>query len=285
MSTSKAIRRITRSTKKFIKLYRTAKIPFFAGALSFYTFLSIIPIVTLGVWYLASAGIAQTWINQIQSYILSRLAFSEDDKIASYFQLITDTASENSWGWIGLAVFLYTVLNLFLSIGDAIDHIIKAKAVEIDFSRGAIQTWLRRLLFLLLLPSFLVLSSSFTSWMREDSWIRHLFSFETVGPWLARPIPWTIDFTTFLLLYYYIPNSKVSLKQAARAALFVTPLFILGKWGMAQYSAYALTTQKIYGAFAVIPLVMLWVYWAWMIILCGALLIKRSPTKDFQVES
>lgn len=285
MSIYKQTHRLYNNAKKFIRLYRTAKIPFFAGALSFYTLLSIIPIVTLGVWYLASAGIAQTWINQVQSYIISRFAFSQDDQLISYIKLVTDNAGENSWGWIGLAVFLYTTLNLFLSIGDAIDHIIKAKAVEIDFTRGAIQTWLRRLLFLLILPSFLAFSSSFTSWMREDSWIRHIFSFETVGPWLARPIPWTIDFTTFLLLYYYIPNTKVTVRQAARAALFVTPLFILGKWGMAQYSAYALTTQKIYGAFAVVPLVMLWIYWAWMIILCGALLIKRSPSKDFQIES
>lgn len=285
MSTSKLIRKITGGAKKFIQLYRVAKIPFFAGALSFYTLLSIIPIVTLGVWYLASAGITQTWINQIQSYIISKFAFAEDEQILSYFQMLTETAGANSWGWIGLAVFLYTVLNLFLSIGDAIDHIIKARAVEIDFTRGAIQTWLRRLLFLIILPSFLVFSSSFMSWLREDSWIRTIFSFETVGPWLARPVPWAIDFITFLLLYYYIPNTKVTLKQAARAALFVTPLFILGKWGMAQYSAYALTTQKIYGAFAVVPLLMLWVYWAWLIILCGALLIKRSPTKDFQVEN
>ena len=271
--------------KGLYKLYQKAEISSLSASLAFHSLLSFIPILTLGLWYLSHAGFTELWLNQLKNYLVSHFQFTETAKVSEYLNLITQNVSASSWGWVGLFVFVYTTFNLLLSIGHALDYILKAREAELSLDRSALQTWSRRLLFLVLLPSFLIFSSSFMSWIREDSWIRVIFEFDTVGPWLARPIPWMIDFASFFLLYHYIPNTKVTARQAARASLFTTPLFILGKWGMGHYSAYALTTQKIYGAFAVVPLLMLWVYWAWIIILTGALLIKHSPKKNFQQDS
>ena len=277
---SKAIK----TAKKFFRLFQSAQISSLAASLAFHSLLSFIPLLTLGVWYLSSAGITEFWIQQARDYLLSHLNVGEGHNIVNIFNRITENAGASSWGWVGLVIFLYTSLNLLLSVGNAIDFILKAKEVELSLNRGAIQTWARRLIFLIVLPSFLGASSALMAWLKDDSWLTAIFQIETVGVWLAQPLPWCIDYFAFFLLYYYVPNSKISPRQAARAALFATPLFILGKFGMSYYSSYALTTQKIYGAFAIVPIIMLWVYWAWMIVLGGVLLIKRSPTHDLKLD-
>ncbi len=119
-------------------------------------------------------------------------------------------------------------------------------------------------------------------WIKNDSWLKYVFNIEYFGSFLALPLPWTLDLIVFVLLYLYVPNTKVAPWQAMRAALFSTPLYIAGKQAMGYYSAYALTTHKIYGAFAVVPLMMLWVYVAWVIVLSGALFIRENPSRMSQ---
>lgn len=62
--------------------------------------------------------------------------------------------------------------------------------------------------------------------------------------------------------------------EAIRAALIVAPVFELAKFFVSLYNRYAFTTQKVYGAFAVVPLFIIWVQLAWMILLTGALLVR-----------
>ena len=277
---SKAIKTL----KKFFRLYKNSQISFLAAGLAFHTLLSMVPLLTLGFWYLSSAGITDFWIEQARSYLLSHLNVGSGEQVINLLNTVTQKTQESSWGWVGLGVFLYTCFNLLLSVGNALDNILQTKEVELDLSRGAIQTWIRRIIFLIVLPSFLGTSTALMAWLRKDSWLKQVFEIDFVGSWLAQPLPWTIDFFAFFLLYYYVPNTKITPKQAARAALFTTPLFILGKTGMSYYSSYALTTQKIYGAFAIAPIVMLWVYWAWTIVSTGVLLIKRDPTDELKLD-
>ncbi len=273
------------SLKKFFKLFSSARIATLASSLAFNTILSIIPLVSLGFWYLQSAGVAQYWIDEARKWLLSHLEIGKSDQFLEIFNSLTTTTGSASWGYVGLGVFLYTGFTLLLSIGNALDDILKVEELQISLKRTAVHTWIRRGLFLILLPLILGLSSGIMLWIRNESWLSVIFEIETYGLWLARPLPWLIDFLAFWLLYFYVPNTKITRKQAASAALFVTPLFILGKMGMSYYSSYALTTQKIYGAFAIAPLLMLWVYWAWLIVLSGALLIHPSPnTQTNQVK-
>jgi len=251
-----------------------------SASLAFHSLLSFVPLVSLGFWYLSHAGITQAWIGDARSWLISHLDFGSGSKVIDMFNSLTNVGQSSSWGWVGLGIFIYTLFSLLFSVGSALDQVLKAREVDLDkLTRGVLVTLFRRFLFLILLPLVLIVSSGIMGWIKNDSWIKNVFHFETVGSWLAVPLPWGLDFLAFFLLYHYVPNIRVSARQAMRGALFSTPLFILGKYGMGYYSAYALTTQKIYGAFAVVPLLMLWVNWAWMIVLSGALFIRETPQK------
>jgi membrane protein len=265
--------------KGFWKRYSKARINSLAASLAFHSLLSLVPLITLGFWYLNNAGITQKWVDIARNWIFSHFDFAEGSRVLDIFNSLTTQTQSSSWGWIGLAIFIYTSINLLMSIGDALDQVLKAREVEINLSQGVIITLLRRLLFLILLPLVLILSSALMGWVRSDSWLKVLFEMDTVGRYFALPLPWSLDLLAFFLLYHYVPNTRVSPSQALRAALFATPFFILGKYAMSHYSAYALTTQKIYGAFAVIPMLMLWTYWAWIIVLGGALFVRENFDK------
>lgn len=272
---------LIKTLKNFAHRFSRARISSLGAALAFHSLLSIVPMVTLGFWYLSSAGITESWISEARKWLISHLDFGTDAKIIEVFNMLTNADQTSSWGWVGLGIFIYTVFSLLIAVGDALDQVLKAR--EIDFenlNHSALTTLFRRFIFLLLLPVVLLLSSLIMGWIKHSSWIKSAFEIDVFGSYLAMPLPWSLDFLALFMLYYYVPNTKVLFKQAMRAALFSTPLFILGKFGMSYYSAYALTTQKIYGAFAVIPLLMLWVNWAWMIVLCGALFIKTPPQKS-----
>lgn len=260
----------------FWSRYSKAKINVLASSLAFYTLTSVLPMLTLGFWYLTSAGVTEKWIHVARGYIISHLDFGSGEKVLDLFNRITVETTGSSWGWVGLFTFFYIAIMLLVSVGNAIDQVVNTSEIEMDLSHGTLKAIGRRFLFMIFMPIALTVSSLLMSWIKDDSWMKYLFNLNYVGSVLALPLPWSLDLLVFVLLYYYVPNRRVTVKQALRAALFSTPLYIAGKYAMGHYSAYALTTHKIYGAFAVIPLMMLWIYVAWLIVLTGALFIREN---------
>jgi len=261
----------------FWKRYRKAKINTLASSLAFYSLTSILPMFTLGFWYLSTVGVTEKWLHIARGYIISHLDFGSGERVLEIFNKVTIETSGSSWGWVGLFTFLYIALTLLISVGDAIDHVVNASEIEMDLSHGTLRALGRRFLFMVFMPIALLASSLLMGWIKDDSWMKYVFNLQYVGSLLALPLPWSLDLLVFVLLYLYVPNRRVTAKQALRAALFSTPLYVGGKYAMGYYSAYALTTHKIYGAFAVVPLLMLWIYVAWLIVLTGALFIRETP--------
>lgn len=78
-----------------------------------------------------------------------------------------------------------------------------------------------------------------------------------------------ISTTFFFIAYISVPNTKVRLRPAIVGALAAALLWEAGKWGFTQYLSYFGGTAKLYGALALLPLFLLWVYFTWLIVLFG----------------
>jgi len=101
--------------------------------------------------------------------------------------------------------------------------------------------------------------------------------------------PFCCSWAAFLLVYYFLPNTKVKFKSAAMGGLIGAFLFELAKPGYTwyvQYFASASNINKAYGALGVIPIFLLWVYIVWLIVLLGAeFSYAIQNVKSYQLEN
>jgi membrane protein len=167
---------------------------------------------------------------------------------------------------IGILLFLYTIMILFVDIENSFNRIWQV-------SKG--RSWRRKasdyFAFILLMPILVVIANaiSFINFPQNH----FLETLRTIYPFLPRLldiITYAIILVSLTFLYAFMPNTKVKFINAFIAALtagtvfyFFQMLFLNGLLWITHYNA-------IYGTFAAIPLMLLWIHASWFIVLVGA---------------
>jgi membrane protein len=261
--------------KYYYVRYKTAEIQTKSAALAFHTILIIVPVIGIVFWYLKVIGISGNWFNLIRLYLLTQINLAYDSNVIRQFDRMTATVRGNSWGFIGIAIFIYTFWNLLDKFGKSLDVILDTSREQHNIvKRSFLELVAWRTMAMLGLPIALAVSLMVTNWIKKDSWLRYLIHLKTVGPFFALPLAWGVDIVVLFLIYCFIPRSSVPWRQAFKVAVFVGPLSEIMRYIFGYYSKHAIIINKIYGIFVAIPLFILWVQLTWMIILMGALAIR-----------
>lgn len=241
-----------------------------AAALSFATLLGLVPMLAVAAVLIENLPFGISLGSALEKFILSTLLPDKAGTvIAKYLGQFAHRADRVTW--VGLALLAVTALMQMLTIEHAFNAIWKVKKRRAWFRRVALHLLALcagPLAFGGALASITYLASASFGLVDEPRWLRVAFS---------QALPLVFLALLLSLLYWLLPNRPVSRRHAGFAGVLAALVFIGMQRLFALYVVKFPTYALIYGAFAALPIFLLWLYLSWSVILLGALLTAELP--------
>lgn len=233
-------------------------------ALSYFATLAFIPFIA--VIFAITSGFG--FSNNLEELI--HLNFSTNpeivDKILEFSGNIIETAKSGPYGIISFLIFVWLVIWLMLSVERSFNNIWRVEKSR-KMTKRAIAYIMILFFSPLLVAVFLITPLFVTNALNildVGNFIRPLSSF------LNWALFYLIILVLFTAMYKYIPNAKVPFSLAFKAALISSLAFIAVQFLYMETQIFVSRLNGVYGIFAAIPLFMIWMNFAWFIILFGA---------------
>lgn len=241
-----------------------------AGSLTFSTLLSLVPLFAIVVAILSYLPFFQQLLTNIKIFLLLNLVPDIAYKIITVY-MGQFTANARKLTYVGIGFLLITSLSMLYTVDRSFNDIWR--------SRRARPWWLSGISYLMLLvaaPLLLGLGISITSYLVS-------LSLGVSGrlPWLDEVMLKVLSVSgstvTFFLVYRIVPCRHVPVRNALVGAVIAALLFEALKSLFAVYVTLMPGFNMVYGAFAAIPVFLLWVFLCWCVILIGAEVSASLP--------
>lgn len=233
-----------------------------AGNLAYVSLLSLVPLITVVFALFAAFPMFSEVSIQLKAFIFTNLVPAASETIQQYLEQFV--ANSNKMTAIGTCGLIVTALLLISSVDSGLNAIWRSERQRPVVYSFAVY-WMVLTLGPLLVGASMAISSYFISLNLLD--VSGLSSF---GDRILRIFPLILSFVSFWLIYSIVPTVSVLAKDAAVGAIVSALLFELGKKGFGLYVTMFPSYQLIYGVLAVIPILFVWVYLSWCIVLLGA---------------
>lgn len=251
--------------------FREDRLGLTASSLTFTTVIALVPLVTLILAIFTAFPVFSTMQNTLQTWLVQSLV---PDNIARSVQgYLTQFASKASrLGVVGLVAFVVTALALIFTMDRTLNNIWRVRQLR-PFAQRLLIYWAA----LTLGPVLLAASLTFTSYAISSS--RGLVGVIPGGlKFLLDVIEFILLSTGMAALYHYVPNTRVKWSHAWVGGIFVAIGFEVAKALLSWYLRSVPTYAAVYGAFATVPILLLWFYIAWVIVLFGAVIAAYLPS-------
>ncbi|MDZ7634937.1 MAG: YihY/virulence factor BrkB family protein [Bacteroidales bacterium] len=239
-----------------------------ASALTFFTMLSVIPMVALAFGIAKGFGLS----DELRAQII--MQFHNQEQVMNWIlDFANNTLEQTSGGWlagIGVAFLFYTVGQLLSYVESAFNSIWKVEETRV---------WYRQvtdyLAVIILVPSLFIASSSVTvlaTTKLNDILTRSdmLDGLKPVVTFLVNLIPFILLFTLASAAFLAMPNTRVKIRSALFAGLIagialqvLQIVYVESQMGISRLGT-------LYGSFAAVPLLMIWIQMSWVVLLMGA---------------
>lgn len=248
-----------------IRTFSSQKIGFQAVALSFFSTMSVVPFVAIAFAVTDGFGLA----GKLTEFLYGYFNNSQEtiDMVLGFAQNIISTAQSSAMGLISALLFVWIVIWMMLSVERVFNNV-----WQVQKSRNLLKR-LTVIFAMLFLSPFVVMvffAGSFVyshilEYMGLN--VEEFTVFKTILTWLLFGL---FAILTFSAMYKFIPNSKVEYASALRASLPAGIAFTLMQYMYLETQVFVTRLNAIYGAFAAVPLFMIWLNIGWFIILIGA---------------
>ena len=234
-----------------------------ASSLAYTTLLSIVPLITVMFGLFGSISVLSDFSEAIQNFVFANFVPEFGWTIQGYLSDYSDKASKLTI--TGSMVLVVIAIMLMATIDNAFNRIWMVRKRRNPV--GRLLVYWAVLTMGPLLIGFGLASTSYILSLPVVADVDTSFNLK------ARFLGWLPFFTTsiaFSLLYILIPNCFVPKKHAFIGGFICAILFEFAKYGFGIYVREMPSYENIYGAIAIIPLFLIWIYVSWMIVLFGA---------------
>lgn len=256
--------------------FREDRLGLTAGSLTFTTLIGLVPLMTVMLSAFTAFPMFGRFQSALQQYFLQSLV---PDTIARPVLLALNqfAAKASKLGSVGLVVLLATALALVFTIDRTLNGIWRVPKPR---------PWAQRLLVywaaLTLGPLALGGSLALTSYAVSAS--RGLVAALPGGlGLLLGALEWLLLAAAFSGLFRFVPNAPVRWRHAWAGGVFAAVGIEVAQRVLAWYVKSVPTYSNVYGAFATVPIFLLWIYLGWVIVLSGAVIAAYAPSLAMRV--
>ena len=255
-----------------------------ASALTFYTLLSVVPIVAMAFGVAKGFGFQ----NRMEEFIIQN--FKGQEEVMNYIIDLSSTVLEDVQGGllagIGLVVLIWSVMQVLTNIEGSFNAIWQVKKPRPFFRKVS-----DYLSIMLIGPLLIIISSSLMVFVstRVQSVSQSIAVLQTITPILERLlviVPYALIWLLFTLIYIIMPNTRVNFKYALIAGILAGTGFQFVQWAYIHFQIGVSKYSALYGTFAALPLFLIWLQISWLIVLLGAeISFAYQNVEKYELES
>ena len=238
------------------------RILYYSGYLSYVTLLSMVPLLAVIFSFFSIFPFFEKVKEEVEEFVFSNFVPALGEVVQE--QIFTFVENATKMTPFGLLLLLVVAVLLLSSIDHTLNQIWHVKK-----NRGLIVSYSIYLIVLISGPVLLGTGLAATSYLLSLSGFEEDSELSAIK-FLLASLHFLGSFLFFLLLYIVVPHTRVHFWSAVSGALIATLLFEISKSTFALYFIHFPVYQAIYGALAVIPLLFIWVFISWVVVLLGA---------------
>ena len=239
-----------------------------ASALTYYSLLSIVPVVAMAFGIAKGFGFE----NVLEKQLLERLPGQEEvlTQVFTFARTLLDNTRGGMVAGIGVAILFWTVIKVLGNIEKSFNDI---WGIKVARSMG--RKFSDYLSIMLICPILAIMSSSATVFVatRITQFTERIAILGPIAPLVSivvKILPYCVIWVLFTFIYIFMPNTKVRFKSGVLAGVIAGTVYVLVQWVYIAFQVGAVKYNAIYGSFAALPLFLIWLQMSWLIILFGA---------------
>ena len=251
-----------------VRGFRANKCALSASALTFYSMLSIVPVVAMAFGIAKGFGFQ----NLLETQLMEKFQGQEEvmNRVVEFSQKLLENTKGGIIAGIGVILLLWTVIKLLSQIERSFNVI-----WEVDTPRTYGRKFSDYLSIMLVSPILFILSSSATVFITTQvtaitQKVELIGMFSPVIFLMLKFIPYALIWVLFVFMYILMPNTKVNFSSGLIAGVIAGTIYQVAQWAYITFQVGVAKYNAIYGSFAALPLFLIWIQLSWLIVLFGA---------------
>jgi membrane protein len=242
-----------------------------ASALTFYSLLSIVPVLAMAFGIAKGFGLQA----RLQTQLLGLQGrFPGQEEVISHVIETADNLLENTKGGVvagvGVALLFWTVIKVLGNIEKSFNDIWGVKK-----ARSIGRKLSDYLALMLICPILFVVSSSATVFIagQVKAITESITLLGAISPFIfagLKLLPYCTIWILFVSVYIFMPNTKVNLRSGVLAGVVAGTIYEVVQWVYITFQVGVARNNAIYGTLAALPLFLVWLQLSWLIVLLGA---------------